>query len=106
MSKKKLDEAIDSIAEQLVKKYKAKKVILFGSAAKGKFRSDSDFDFLVIKDDVPHFGVDRMREVERLVETSWPCDFLVARPSEVKKRLKMGDPFLKTIFEEGKVLYG
>ena len=59
-----------------------------------------------MKEKVPYYGVDRIREVERLIETSLPCDFLIARPSEVKKRLKLGDPFLKFIFQEGKVIYG
>jgi len=47
-----------------------------------------------------------MREVDRLIETSLPCDFLVARPKEVQTRLKMGNLFLKLIFEEGKILDG
>ena len=29
----------------------------------------------------------------------------VYKPEEVEQRLKMGDPFIKMIFEEGKVLY-
>ena len=33
-------------------------------------------------------------------------DFLVYRPDEFGKRVEMGDPFLKTIIKEGKVLYG
>ena len=33
-------------------------------------------------------------------------DFLVYRTDELEKRLSMGDPFLKGIIKEGKVLYG
>jgi hypothetical protein len=33
-------------------------------------------------------------------------DFLVYRPEEFEKRLKMGGPFLKGVLREGKVLYG
>jgi len=33
-------------------------------------------------------------------------DFLVYRPEEFEKRLKMDDPFLKGVLREGKVLYG
>lgn len=29
----------------------------------------------------------------------------VYKPEEVKERLRLGDPFIKSIFEEGKVLY-
>jgi hypothetical protein len=31
---------------------------------------------------------------------------LIYRPEEFEKRIKMGDPFLKSILKEGKVLYG
>jgi len=106
MDKKQVEKEIQNIVKQLVEKYKPQKIILFGSAAWGKFGPSSDLDFLIIKEKTPHLGVDRMREVDRLVETSLPCDFLVAKPSEVETRLKMGDPFLKTIFEKGKILYG
>lgn len=106
MDKQQIDREIKKIVRQLVEKYKPQKIILFGSAAKGKFSQDSDLDFLLIKKKTPYYGIERMREVERLVETLVPCDFLVARPSEVEKRLELGDPFLKLILKEGKVLYG
>ena len=106
MSKQKIKKEIQSITSQLIQNYKPEKIILFGSAVYGKFGPDSDLDFFIMKEKVPYYGVDRIREVERLIETSLPCDFLIARPSEVKKRLKLGDPFLKFIFQEGKVIYG
>lgn len=43
---------------------------------------------------------------EFLIERNIPVDFLVYRPEEFEKRLEMGDPFLKAILKEGKVLYG
>lgn len=106
MDKQKVAQEIKNIVRQLVGKYKPEKIILFGSAVKGKFTSDSDLDFFILKSNVPFYGIDRMREVRNLVETDFPCDFLVAKPSEVKQRLSLGDPFVKGIFEKGKVLYG
>lgn len=32
-------------------------------------------------------------------------DFIVYKPEEVAKRLELGDPFVKSILEEGKVLH-
>jgi predicted nucleotidyltransferase len=106
MGKKQIEEEIKNITQQLIEKYKPEKIVLFGSAASGKFGPDSDLDFLIVKKKTPYYGIERMREVERLIDTSFPCDFLVARPNEVKKRLWLGDPFLKLIFKEGRVLYG
>jgi len=97
---------IESITEQIIEKYGPEKVILFGSASQGKFTLDSDVDLLIIKKDTPFYGADRIRELSRMIHRNIPVDFLVYRPEEFEKRLKMGDPFLKAVLKEGKVLYG
>ena len=100
------EKEIESITAQIVEKYKPEKIILFGSASRGKFTSDSDVDFLIIKRDTPEYGADRIRELSRLIDRNVAVDFLIYRPEEFEKRLKMGDPFLKVVLREGKVLYG
>lgn len=101
-----LQSEIESITAQLVDKYKPEKIILFGSAARGDATPDSDMDFLIIKNDTPYMGRDRMIEVSRLIDRNLPADFLVYRRDEFEKRLAMGDPFLEMVVAEGKVLYG
>jgi predicted nucleotidyltransferase len=100
------EKEIKNITKQIIDKYKPEKIILFGSAVRGKLTRDSDVDFLVIKKETPLYGVDRMRELSRMIERDIPVDLLVYRPEEFEKRLAMGDPFLKSIIKEGKVLYG
>ncbi len=106
MSDEDLKKEIDSITLQLVDKYRAQKVVLFGSAARGHFGPDSDLDFLIVKQDVPENRRERMRQVRRLVETRLPVDYLIYRKEELENRLSLGDPFIKGVFAEGKVLYG
>lgn len=101
-----VESEIQDIARQIVEKYHPEKIILFGSAARGGFTPDSDVDLLVIKKDVPRYGIDRMRELRRLIKKKVAADFLVYRPEEIDERLKMGDPFVKAVLSEGKVLYG
>lgn len=101
-----VESEIQDIARQIVEKYHPDKIILFGSAARGGFTPDSDIDLLVIKKDVPRYGIDRMRELRRLIKKKVAADFLVYRPEEIDERLKMGDPFVKAVLSEGKVLYG
>lgn len=91
-----------------LKAYQPEKIILFGSVARGEFGPDSDLDFLIIKK-----GVDRLRRGERYSQVSkllgsyeFPMDLLVYTPYEIKKRLYLGDPFIKKILTEGRVLYG
>ena len=101
-----LEKEIESITTQLIEKYRPEKIILFGSTARGKLTSDSDVDLLIIKKDTPLYGADRIRELSRIIDRNIPVDFLVYRPEEFEKRLKMGAPFLKAVLKEGKVLYG
>ena len=52
MKKNDLDAEIKNITDQIIKKYKPQKIILFGSAARGEFDPQkSDLDFFVIKND-------------------------------------------------------
>jgi predicted nucleotidyltransferase len=101
-----ISKEIREIIAQIIEKYKPEKIILFGSAARGDLKPDSDADLLIIKKDTPLYGTDRIRELSPMIDRNIPVDFLIYRPEEFNQRLKMGDPFLKTILKEGKVLYG
>jgi hypothetical protein len=59
-----------------------------------------------LKEDVPYLGLDRMRELDDLIDRNIAVDILVYRPEEMKNRIQLGDPFIKTILSEGQVLYG
>ncbi len=106
MKRNELINEIENIRRQLIEKYKPEKVILFGSAVWGDNNKTSDIDILIIKSDAPYYGIDRMRELDRFIKRNIALDMLVYKPEEVNERLKIGDPFLKKIFKEGKVLYG
>ncbi len=66
----------------------------------------NDIDLFIIKDDVPHLGADRIRELYGLMDTDLPVDYMVYRPQEVAERLSLGDPFVVGVLKEGRVLYG
>ena len=97
---------IETIVRQIIQKYRPIKIILFGSAGRGEYDEVNDLDFLIIKKDVPLYGLDRMRELDGLIERNIAADMLVYRPDEFNERIKLGDPFIKTILREGRVLYG
>lgn len=100
-----LKQELKSITDQIVGFYKPKKIILFGSLAWGKPNKASDIDLLVVKDEVPQSKRDRIRELLSKVSYKKATDFLVFRPSEIRERLSMGDPFIKKVIKKGKVLY-
>jgi len=80
-------------------------VILFGSLVRDEIRPGTDIDLFIVKRDVPETGVDRIRELDALVRYRLATDFVVYTPEEVEQRLSLGDPFLKSILEEGRVLH-
>ncbi len=105
MKKSDLKNEIENIKQQIIDKYNPEKIILFGSAVWGD-KDINDIDIFIIKSDTPYYGIDRMRELDRLISRNMAIDMLVYKPEEVNERLRIGDPFIKKIFKEGEVLYG
>jgi uncharacterized protein len=105
MTRAEIRRQIEALKQQLVVKYAPAKIILFGSAAQTE-GAVNDVDLFIIKDDVPHLGADRIRELYRMMDTDLPVDYIVYRPSEVAERLSLGDPFVVEVLREGEVLYG
>lgn len=66
---------------------------------------DSDLDFLIIKPGNKR-SHDRVVEIYNLLDKDVAADFLVYTPQEFAQRKSLGDPFIKAILSEGKVLYG
>lgn len=106
MTKRDIQNEIGSIKKQLVSKYHPKKIIIFGSAAWGDPDENSDIDILIIKDDVPFYGRERIRELYRIIDSELPLDLLVYKTEEFDERLREGDPFIKLIAVKGKMIYG
>jgi predicted nucleotidyltransferase len=98
-----LDE-IKSAVQKIVQAFHPERVVLFGSFAQQLAGQDSDVDLLVV---VPHEGsaAKIAAEIRDVIDVQFPCDLLVRSPQKVSERLRMGDPFLREIFKNGKTLY-
>jgi predicted nucleotidyltransferase len=105
MTQAEISIGIERLKQELVTKYAPEKIFLFGSAARDTGLVN-DIDLFIMKDDVPHLGADRIRQLFRLIETDLPVDYIVYRPAEVAERFALGDPFVTDILREGKLLYG
>lgn len=105
MDRNNLSIRIDLLTQQLIHTYSPEKIILFGSAAQNSGEVN-DIDLFIVKEDVPHAGTERIRQLYRMMDTDLPVDYLVYRPAEVSERLTLGDPFIQDILLHGKVLYG
>jgi len=104
----KVRKIITEIVEGIIKGYKPKKVILFGSYAYGEPTEDSDIDLLIIKN-TDKRPIDRWVEVKRLLRDKnrmLPVSPLVYTEKEIEERIAIRDFFVEEIFEKGEVLYG
>ena len=95
---------IEEFGRRVGEEFGAQRVILFGSYARGNADPDSDVDVLVIGA-FEGRSVDKSVEIRMKLRPSFPMDLLVRTPEKVRERMEMGDPFMREILEQGKVLY-
>lgn len=89
---------------KVVREFHPDRVVMFGSHAYGKPRKDSDVDLLVV---MQHGGaaVEQAARIRRSIRAGFPLDIIVRSPAEIRKRLAMGDGFIREVLEKGKVLH-
>ncbi len=97
-------QAIRGFANEVARRFKPTRIVMFGSYAYGKPTPDSDVDLLVV---MPCKGrpLDAALAVRRTVEADFPLDLIVRTPAEMRKRLSLGDFFLREVMDKGIVLY-
>jgi predicted nucleotidyltransferase len=95
---------IKAYATEVARRFRPKRIILFGSYAYGNPTRDSDVDLLVV---LRHKGrnVEKAIEIQLTVQPAFPLDLLVRTPEKITQRLAWGDCFLKEIVTKGQVLY-
>lgn len=99
-------ERLQKELERMVGKLKligVKKIILFGSLARGDIGSASDIDLVVIKNTDMRF-LDRLEFLYSELEPAVAVDILCYRPDEIEE-MSHWSSFIKRILEEGRVLY-
>jgi predicted nucleotidyltransferase len=94
---------LKKISERLKKEYRAEKVILYGSYARGEEGEDSDIDLFIIAPTQERF-FERMATVKSIVhDLRWRLPFspIVLTQAELKERKKIGDQFIEDILQHG-----
>jgi len=96
---------IDEIVQKIVEAFHPRRIVMFGSRARGEAGLDSDLDLMVEmeSDRAPR---DRIRAVDALFDhRRWSMDLLVYTPEEVQRLKDMVGTLVYTIEREGRVLY-
>ncbi|MHC4202361.1 MAG: nucleotidyltransferase domain-containing protein [Planctomycetota bacterium] len=96
---------IDRVTRTIVERFNPKRIVLFGSHARGEADPESDLDlFIEMESD--------KRPPERIMEVSeafglrdWPMDMVVYTPDETERFRKTRGTLASIVEAEGKVLY-
>jgi predicted nucleotidyltransferase len=98
-------EVLENVVERVVAVAEPEHIVLFGSAARGEMRSDSDLDLLVVKDgDYNHRRL--TAELYRaLASLDWDTDIVVATAAQIKRYKDSFCLVLYRAVREGKVIY-
>jgi predicted nucleotidyltransferase len=98
------EQILNAIVERIEAIARPERVILFGSRARGKARSDSDVDLLVIAEsDEPRYR--RSAPLYAALATAQSKQMSLYTPSEVAEWSAVPQAFVTTAFREGHILY-
>ena len=100
-----MTKIIAKIISHIAHTVKPDKIILFGSAARGRQDVFSDIDLLVITD-LAYRKDDLRKEITCFAwEFSLKADILIYTPGEIKKATLDSNSFLSSVIKEGKIVY-
>lgn len=101
----KIQPPIETIARTIVAAFRPRRIVMFGSRARGDHEPDSDLDLMVemVTDDSP---AQRSRAINALFGLRrWAMDVIVYTPEEVEEQRRYRNSLIRVIESEGKVLY-
>jgi predicted nucleotidyltransferase len=87
-----------------LEEFDPRRVILFGSGARGDQDEYSDLDLVIIKETEERF-LDRLEKVYDLVKPTFAMDVLVYTPQESAEMQERDNPFIEMVLKEGVVIY-
>jgi predicted nucleotidyltransferase len=98
-------KVIEKLVRHIVNEVNPLRIILFGSAVRGKIGPDSDIDILIVMPE----GVHRRRIAQFLYKKvsglGMPFDIIVATPSDLEKHKDNIGLIYRTVLQEGKEIY-
>jgi predicted nucleotidyltransferase len=95
---------IERFCDDLVTTYKPKRIILFGSYARGDARTDSDVDLLVTLPDGTGGAAVAAGMIKNL-KPRFSVDLIVKPEAEFQRRVHQRDFFLTEALQQGRVIY-
>jgi len=101
------DQLVAEMAKIIVKTVHPRRIILFGSQAKGSASPTSDYDFIVVSDSIPSDARYRtMAKLWRALSSfKVPKDFLIYNSAEIARWRHSKNHIIARALKEGTVIY-
>lgn len=100
-----LKEILDETVRRILTVVKPRRIILFGSAARGNMGPNSDLDFLIVMPDGIHRRKTSQQLTRVLFDLGMPKDIVVVTESDVRNYGGNPSLVIAPALEEGKELY-
>jgi predicted nucleotidyltransferase len=101
---RKSNKIVKRFINLIIKKFNLKKIIIFGSFARGDYHKGSDLDLIIIGEFKERF-IDRIGKIVELNNSDLEIDAMVYTEEEFQKMIKERRPFIEQALEEGIVVY-
>jgi predicted nucleotidyltransferase len=88
----------------IIKKFNLKKIIIFGSFARGDYHKGSDLDLVIVGEFKDRF-IDRIGKIIELNNSDLEIEAMVYTEEEFQKMIQERRPFIEQVLEEGIVVY-
>jgi len=101
---RKANKRVKRFINLIVKKFNLKKIIIFGSFARGDYHKGSDLDLIIVGEFKERF-IDRIGKIIELNDSDLEIDAMVYTEEEFQKMIQERRPFIEQALEEGIVVY-
>ncbi len=101
---RKSNKIVKRFINLIIKKFNLKKIIIFGSFARGDYHKGSDLDLIIVGEFKERF-IDRIGKIIELNDSDLEIDAMVYTEEEFQKMIQERRPFIEQALEEGIVVY-
>ena len=101
---RKTNNLVKRFLNLIIKKFNLKKIIVFGSFARGDYHKGSDLDLVIVGEFKERF-IDRIGKIIELNDSDLVIEAMVYTEEEFQKMIQERRPFIEQVLEEGIVVY-
>ena len=101
---RKFNRIVKRFINLIIRKFNIKKIIIFGSFARGDYHKGSDLDLVIVGEFKERF-IDRIGKIIELNDSDLEINTMVYTEEEFQKMIKERRSFIEQALEEGIVVY-